>query len=411
MTVPLDVPRLRAEFPILGRTLPDGKRLVYLDSAATSHKPNCVVRKLVECLEQYNSNVHRGAHSLGNLVTEELETAREKIRAFIGAASIEEIVFTSGTTASINLVANAWGRTFLQPGDEVLINEMEHHSNLVPWQMITKERGAALRYIPLTPDGRLDLDQLGSVLSARTKLVALTAMSNVLGTINPVDEIVRRAHAVGAVVLVDGAQSVPHQRVDMRASQVDFFAFSGHKMYGPTGIGVLYGRKELLLAMHPFLGGGNMIRRVWKDRFDCADLPSKFEAGTPPFAEAIALGTAVDFINELGFDAISQHEHRLTEYAFESMSAIPGLHILGPGLEHRGAIVSFVIDGAHPQDVAEILDQQGVAVRAGHHCTMPLHDLLKLPASARASFAIYNTLEEINALVEAIHTARRIFRL
>jgi len=411
MTVPFDVARVRAEFPILERTLPEGQRLVYLDSGATSQKPRVVIAKLVECLEQYNSNVHRGIHSLGNLVTEEMESAREKLRAFLGAASIDEIVFTSGTTASINLVAQAWGRTFLRAGDEVLVNEMEHHSNLVPWQMITQERGAVLRFIPLTADGRLDLEQLGSVLTSKTKLVAVTAMSNVLGTINPVDEIIRRAHAVGAVVMVDGAQSVPHQPVDVQKSQIDFLAFSGHKMYGPTGIGVLYGRKELLQAMNPFLGGGNMIRRVWKDRYDCADLPSKFEAGTPPIAEAIALGSAVDFINELGFEAIHEHEHQLIAYALKELAEVPGLHMLGPALEHRGAIVSFFMDGTHPHDLAEILDRQGVAVRAGHHCTMPLHDLLKLPASARASFAIYNTLEEVDALVAALHTARRIFRL
>jgi cysteine desulfurase/selenocysteine lyase len=405
----LDVSAIRQDFPILNKPLPNGLPLVYLDNAATAQKPRQVIQKLVECYENYNANVHRGIHALGDRVTTELEDAREKVRALIGADEVEEIIFTSGTTMSINLVAGAWGRKFLKAGDELLLNEMEHHANLVPWQQIAHERGATLRFIPLTPDGRLDLSALSSVLTERTKLVAVTGMSNVLGTINPIGEIAAKAHAVGALVLVDGAQSVPHALVNVNDPQIDFLAFSGHKLYGPTGIGVLYGRRRLLEAMDPFLCGGNMIRRVRRDSSDFADIPSKFEAGTLPIAEAIGLGAAIDYVKSLGFAALGAYEHQLTERAFRQLSQIPGLTIVGPGTQHRGSILSFTVEGVHPHDMAELLDRRGVAVRAGHHCTMPLHELLKVPATTRASFTFYNTAAEVDALCEAIQYARQIF--
>jgi cysteine desulfurase/selenocysteine lyase len=406
----LDMDALRAEFPILHRPLPDGQKLVYLDSAATSQRPRRVLAKLMECYEQYNANAHRGIHPLGSRVTEEVEAAREKLRAFIGAESADEIIFTSGTTESINLVAQAWGRTNLAAGDEVILNEMEHHSCLVPWQQISAERGAVLKFIPLTPDGRLSLDGLDAILSSRTKMVAVTGMSNVLGTINPVDEIARRARAHGALVMVDGAQSVPHRPTNVKEMGADFLAFSGHKMFGPTGIGVLYGRRELLAAMSPYKGGGNMIRRVWKDGFEPGDLPAKFEAGTMPIAEAIALGAAVDYIGQVGMETIVAREHQLTRHALTLLTGIKGLRVLGPALELRGGLVSFVIDGIHPQDLSEVMDHCGVCIRVGHHCTMPLHDHLKIPASARASFAVFNTDEEVEVLVEAVNKALKLLR-
>ncbi|MSR57901.1 MAG: cysteine desulfurase [Planctomycetaceae bacterium] len=405
-----DVAAVRQDFPILDKPLPGGMPLVYLDNGATVQKPRSVIEKLVECYENYNANVHRGIHSLGDQVTTELEAAREKVRALLGADEVEEILFTSGTTMSINLVANAWGRKFLRAGDELLLNEMEHHANLVPWQQIAHERGAKLRFIPLTADGRLDLTALDDVLTDRTKLVAVTAMSNVLGTINPIGEIAARAHARGALVLVDAAQSVPHGLVNVNDPRVDFFAFSGHKVYGPTGIGVLYGRRKILEAMDPFLCGGNMIRRVRKESSDFAELPSKFEAGTIPIAQAIGLGAAIDYVQGLGFEAIAAHEHQLTARAFDQLQQIPGLQIVGPGLAHRGSIVSFTVEGVHPHDMAELLDRKGVAVRAGHHCTMPLHEWLGVTATTRASFALYNTHAEIDALCEAIQYARQVFR-
>src|SRR5579863_412131 len=405
-----DVEAVRRDFPILEKPLPGGTKLVYLDNAATAQKPRLVIDKLVECLENYNANVHRGIHALGDWVTVELEASREKVRQFIGAAEVEEIIFTSGTTMSINLVANAWGRKFLKAGDELLVNEMEHHANLVPWQQIAQATGAKLRFIPLTADGRLELSALDDVLTERTKLVAVTALSNVLGTINPIGEIAARAKSHGALVLVDGAQSVPHAPNNVQSPDIDFLAFSGHKLYGPTGIGVLYGKRKVLESMDPFLCGGNMIRRVHKESSDFAELPARFEAGTLPIAEAIALGAAIDYVQSLGFAAIAAHEHALTKRAYEQLSQIPGLTIVGPGLAHRGSIVSFTVEGVHPHDMAELLDRRGVAVRAGHHCTMPLHEWLKVTATTRASLALYNTAEEVDALCEAIEYARKVFR-
>jgi cysteine desulfurase/selenocysteine lyase len=344
-------------------------------------------------------------------VTVELEAAREKTQRLINAAETAEIVFTSGTTMSINLVAHGWARKFLKPGDEILLNEMEHHANLVPWQQAAKATGAKLRFIPLTSDGRLDATHFDRLITAKTKLIAVTAMSNVLGTINPIRELADRAHRVGAVILVDGAQSVPHMPTDVRDPAIDFLAFSGHKIYGPTGIGVLYGRRELLEAMDPFLCGGNMISEVHLESSTWGELPSKFEAGTIPIAEAIGLGAAIDYVQSLGFEAIHAQEMKLLDRAMRLLSQTPGVTVYGPSLEHRGSIVSFTVEKVHPHDLADLLDQKGVAVRAGHHCTMPLHDWLDVAATARASFAFYNTEAEVDALIDAIHYARHKFRL
>lgn len=406
-----DVDRVRRDFPILARPLADGRPLVYLDTAATAQKPACVIEKVRACYEEFNSNVHRGIHELGDRMTTELEAARDKVRGLLNANEAEEIVFTSGTTMSINLVAHGWGRKFLKPGDEILVNEMEHHANLVPWQLAAKAAGASLRYLPLTTDGRLEMSRLDECLTAKTKLVAVTAMSNVLGTINPVDELAQRAHDVGSLILVDAAQSVPHARADVRRSRIDFLAFSGHKLYGPTGVGVLYARRELLEAMDPFLAGGHMIREVFRDHSTWADIPAKFEAGTGPFIEAVGLGAAIDYVRELGFENIQAYEHRLTQLASEKLRTVPGLTIYGPEPAHRGSLLSFTVDGVHPHDISDLLNRRGVAVRAGHHCTMPLHDRLQLAATARASLAFYNTPGEIDALTDALHYARKVFRL
>jgi cysteine desulfurase/selenocysteine lyase len=407
----LDIAAVRRDFPILGKTLPDGKPLVYLDTGATAQKPRCVIDKIVEVYENYYANVHRGIHTLGDRVTQELEASREKVRQFIGAGAIEEIVFTGGTTAAINAVAYGWGNRFLKAGDEVLLTDMEHHANIVPWQLIARDKGIQLKYVPLASDGQLDLGRLDELLTDRTRMVAISGMSNVLGTINPVAEVTRRAKERGALVLVDGAQSVPHGPVSVRDLGIDFLAFSGHKLYGPSGVGILWGRRKLLESMDPFLGGGNMIREVGRDASTWADLPAKFEAGTAPIVPAIALGTAIDYLNGLGFPAIHAHEHALTAYALRRLKEVPGLRILGPDLAHRGAIVSFTVEGIHPHDMADILSGQGIAVRAGHHCTMPLHEALGLSATTRASFGLYNTVGEVDALVAAIEHARKVFRL
>ncbi len=406
-----DVESVRRDFPILDQRLAGDMPLVYLDTAATAHKPRSVVAKLMECYEQYNSNVHRGIHQLGDRMTTELESAREKIQQFIGAGESDEIIFTSGTTMSLNVVAHGWGRKFLRPGDEILLNPMEHHANLVPWQLAAAATGATLKYIPLTSDGRLDLSTLDELLTRKTKLLAVTAMSNVLGTINPIDELARRAHDVGALICVDGAQSVPHMPTNVRSPQIDFLAFSGHKLYGPTGIGVLYARRQLLEAMDPFLAGGHMIREVFLDSATWADPPAKFEAGTCPFIEAVGLGAAIDYVQKLGLAPIGRYEHSLSVRAHERLSQVPGVTIHGPSVEHKGAILSFTVEGVHPHDLSDVLDRRGVAIRAGHHCTMPLHELLNLTATARASLAFYNTAAEVDALADAVQAARKVFRL
>lgn len=402
----LNAQALRKEFPALLQTLPSGVPVTFLDTAASAQKPRVVIDKEREVYEQYYANAYRGVYRFGDRVSRELEEAREKVRRFIGAERIEEVVFTSGTTMSINLVAQAWGRKFLQPGDEVLVSILEHHANLVPWQWIAQATGAKLNFIPLTSDGQLDIDRLDDVLTARTKLVAVTGMSNVLGTVPPIHEIVRRAQKVGARVLVDGAQSVSHIPVHVVNEGIDFLAFSGHKLYGPTGIGILYGRRDLLEAMDPFLCGGHMIERVERESFTCAPLPAKFEAGTIPIAQAIALGTAVDYVTRLGLCPIHTHEQTLLRYLTQRLKEVPGITTYGPSTAHKGAIVSFTLAGAAAQDVASLLDLKGVCVRHGHHCTMPLHEWLGVPATVRASLALYNTTDDVDTLIDALQYVR-----
>jgi cysteine desulfurase/selenocysteine lyase len=402
----------RPDFPILARKVHGDMPLVYLDNGATTQHPRSVIQSIVDAYEQHYANVHRGIHQLSQDADELYDGAREKVRAFLNAASTDEIIFTSGTTNSINLVARSWGDANVHQGDEILLTEMEHHSNLVPWQQLAVRTGAVLRHIPLTDDGQLQLDALDTLLTDRTKIVALTAVSNVLGTINPVAEIIRKAHAVGAVVLVDGAQSVPHQKTDVQTLDCDFLAFSGHKMLGPSGVGVLYGKRELLEAMPPFMGGGSMIRSVYLDHFEPGDLPNKFEAGTPPIVPAIGLGAAIDYLNKLDFKAIAEHEHVLTRRAHEVLAQVGDIRILGPTPELKSGIVSFLFEGdrPHSHDVAEVVDRYGVAVRAGHHCAMPLHERYKATATTRASFYFYNTLEEVDRLGDALQKVKRIFR-
>jgi cysteine desulfurase / selenocysteine lyase len=406
----IDVPAIRSQFPIFDRPLPNGKPLIYLDSAATAQKPHSVIEKERECYERYYANAYRGDYQFGVQIDEELEATRAKIRDFIGASQSEEIIFTSGTTMSINLVAEAWGRKFLKPGDEILLTQMEHHANLVPWQQAAHATGASLKYIPLTSDWRLDLDRLDDVLTDRTRLVAITGMSNVLGTVPPIREIAALAHKRGALVLVDGAQSIPHLSTNVRELDIDFLAFSGHKLYGPSGVGVIWGRRRLLEAMDPFLSGGHMISEVFWDHSSWAAIPAKFEAGTLPIAQAIALGTAVDFVTGIGLPAIHAHDADLTAYAHARLAAVPGLQIFGPAPAHKGPIVSFAVAGIHPQDLANLVDRKGVAVRHGHHCTMPLHSLFGVTATTRASFGIYTTRSDVDVLIEAIDFARSKIR-
>jgi cysteine desulfurase/selenocysteine lyase len=404
------VENIRSDFPILGRPLADGTPLVYLDSGSSAQKPQVVIDALVECYQTYYANAHRGVYQFGVQIDEALEGARERIAAMLGAAEVEEVVFTSGTTMSINLVAQAWARMVLEEGDEVLVNEMEHHANLVPWQQVVRQTGAVLKHIPLTDDGHLDLDQLQNCLGPRTKLIAVTGMSNVLGTINPIGRLVEAAATVGARVLVDGAQSVPHAAINVQDPAIDFLAFSGHKLYGPSGIGVLYGRRELLEMMDPFLCGGNMISEVGLTESTWADLPAKFEAGTLPVAEAIALGTAVDYVTDIGFERIGRIERALLVEAQTRLQEIPDLVIHGPDVDHKGAIISFTDPRVHPHDMAELLKRKGVALRAGHHCAMPLHARLGVVATTRVSLAVYNTSADIDVLIEAIHYARKVLR-
>jgi cysteine desulfurase/selenocysteine lyase len=410
LTSEIDTECIRADFPILSHVRPDGKPLIYLDNAATTQRPRQVIDALVDVYATRYANVHRGIHWLSDQTTDLFEDAREKVRAFIGALAREEVIFTHGTTESINLVARSWGEANLKSGDEILLTEMEHHSNIVPWQQLTARTGAVIRWLPITDDGRLDLTALGQFLSKRTKVVAVAAVSNVLGTINPVTEIARRAHEMGAVVLVDAAQSAPHLPLDVQTLGADFVAFSGHKMMGPTGVGVLWGRRELLEAMPAFLGGGSMIRRVQAGGFEPAELPAKFEAGTPPIVPAIGLGAAIDYLNRVGLVAVEAHEQMLTRRAHEVLSGVGGVRILGPSPEHKSGIVSFVVDRIHAHDVAQLLDRHGIAVRAGHHCAMPLHQRLGLTATSRASFYFYNTPAEVDALGDALLDAKRVFR-
>lgn len=406
-----DADAIRSQFPIFAKPLSKDRRLTYLDSASTAQKPQSVVDAERTVYENFYANAYRGVYAFGAKVDEELEETRARMAAFLGAGSAEEIVFTPGTTMAINLVARGWGGKYLQRGDEILLNEMEHHANIVPWQIIAKEKDAVIKYLPLTEDGRLEMSRWDGFFTERTKLVAVTAMSNVLGTVNPIAEITRRAHAGGAVVLVDGAQSVPHQRADVTTADVDFLACSGHKMFGPSGVGILYGKREHLENMDPFLGGGHMISRVFHEHSEYAPPPMKFEAGTLPIAQAIALRAAIDFIESLDPQAMHAHEQDLLQYAHQRLGEIPGMRIFGPDVEHKGSIASFTIDKMHPEDLANLLDRKGVFVRHGHHCTMLLHELLKAPATTRASFAVYNQRADVDALVDAIQFARERLRL
>jgi cysteine desulfurase/selenocysteine lyase len=406
---PLDPLAYRHDFPILAREVRAGVPLIYFDNAASTQHPQSVIRSITSCYEEHYANVHRGIHQLAQESDELFDAARESVRAFINAPTPEQCIFTYGSTSGINTVARSWGDANIRADDEILLTEMEHHSNLVPWQQLAERTGAVLRHIPVTDDGLLELDALDTLLTERTKLVALVSISNVLGTINPVAEIIRRAHAAGAVVLVDGAQSVPHQRTDVQALDCDFLVFSGHKMLGPSGVGVLYGKREILEAMPPFLGGGNMIRRVMLDTFEPGELPARFEAGTPPIVPAIGLGAAIDYLDRIGLEAVERHERILVTRAHEILDNIEGVRILGPGPEHKAGIVSFTVEGVHAHDVAEVVDRSGIAVRAGHHCAMPLHKRFGIGATARASFYLYNTLAEVEQLGPAIESAKRVF--
>jgi cysteine desulfurase/selenocysteine lyase len=404
-----DVALLRRDFPVLARQVRPGVPLVYLDSAATSQKPRQVIEAMDEYYRQHNANIHRGIHILAEESTAAYEAARQKVVDFIGAASRREVVFTRNATESINLVAQTWGKTNLKSGDVIILTEMEHHSNLVPWQMLAAEHSLRLEFIPFGDDGLLDLEAYRQLLDLQPKLVAFTHMSNVLGTINPAKEIIRMAHEADALALVDAAQSVPHFPVNVQELGVDFLAFSAHKMCGPTGIGVLYGREKLLETMPPFLGGGEMIKRVQLRSFTSNELPHKFEAGTPAIAEGIGLGAAVDYLTSVGMQAIADYEHELIHYAVEWLEEVPGLHVLGPTAEKRGGVAAFTLDGIHPHDIAQILDTEGIAIRAGHHCAMPLHEKYDIPASARASFYLYNTPDEVECLVNGIYKVKEVF--
>lgn len=407
---PLDVLKIREDFPILATRLAEGYPLAYLDNGASTQRPKQVIDAIVDAYEHYYSNVHRGGHALAAESTVRYEAAREAVRALINARSTTEIVFCSGTTAAINLVARSWGDAHVREGDEILLTDMEHHSNIVPWQQLAERTGCRIRWVPITDGYELDMVAFRELLSPRTKLVAVTAVSNVLGTINPMAEIIRAAHDAGAVVLVDAAQAVPHEPIDVRAWNADFLAFSGHKMLGPSGVGALYGREDLLERMPPFVGGGSMIKTVTHEGFTCADLPYKFEAGTPMIVPAIGLGKAIQYLESIGLAKIRAHELALTHLAHELLAAIPGLKIIGPSPERKGGIVTFTMDGIHPDEVSKLLDLQGIAIRAGHHCAMPLHARLGLSASSRASFYFYNTAAEVERLASALREARRVFQ-
>ena len=402
-----DTERLRAEFPIL-ETRPNGKPLVYLDNAATSQKPRHVLRAIEEYYTSQNANVHRGVHFLSEIATAAYECARRKVERFLNAGLTCEIIFTRGTTEGINLVANSYGRSKVGPGDEILVSYMEHHSNIVPWQMLCQVTGARLNVAPMDKNGDLLLNEYEKLLSPRTRIVAVTHVSNALGTINPVKELIRMAHECGAVVLVDGAQSAPHVPIDVQDMGCDFFVCSGHKMYGPTGIGVLYGRAELLEAMPPYQGGGDMILSVRFDKTIYNTLPHKFEAGTPHIAGAIGLGAAIEFLNSVGMERIAQYERELLEYGTGLLESIQGLHIVGRAREKAG-VLSFYMDSAHPHDIGQVLDSLGIAVRAGHHCAQPVMEFFGVPATARASLAVFNTRAELDALAGGLHKVRAVF--
>lgn len=406
----LDITKIRADFPILQEEAHPNVPLVYLDSAASSQKPTAVIEAMNKYYRGYNANVHRGIHRLSEDATNAYEGARERIAKFINAPDSAQTIYVRNATEAFNLVAATWGRANIGAGDEILITEMEHHANIVPWQILAQEKGAVVRYVPFHEDGTLDLSNLDSLLTERTKIFSFTAVSNVFGTINPTKELIAAAHAVGAIAMVDAAQSVPHMAVDVQDLDCDFLAFSGHKMCGPTGIGILYGKRELLEAMPPYMGGGDMIRRVTLDGSTWNELPWKFEAGTPSIAEGIGLGAAVDYLTSVGMDKIHAHEQFITNYALEALSEIKGLNLIGPSARQKGGVAAFTLKGVHPHDIAELVDKDGIAVRAGHHCAMPLHHKLKVPATARASFYLYNTTDEVDLLVKSLHKVKKIFR-
>ncbi|MEY4868723.1 MAG: hypothetical protein RIT36_1622 [Bacteroidota bacterium] len=401
-----DVQAIRAQFPILSRKV-KGKNLVYLDNAATAQKPLGVIDALVHYYSYYNANIHRGLHTLADEATTAYEASRTAVKDFVGASSPDEIIFTKGTTDSINLVAHSWGKSFLQEGDEIIITSLEHHANIVPWQMIAAEKKAILRVIPIDDNGILDMEAFKAMLGAKTKFVSVIHVSNALGIINPVEEIIRLSHEQHAVVLVDGAQSSVHLDIDVQTLGCDFYVFSGHKIYGPTGVGVLYGRRDLLESMPPYQGGGEMIKEVRFEYTTYNELPFKFEAGTPNIADVIALKAGIDFINSIGKPAIRKHEEMLLEYATAQLKDIAGLKIIGD-VKNKVSVISFVIDGVHPQDLAILLDNQGVAVRTGHHCAQPLMHRLGIVGTTRASFAAYNTLEEIDVLTQALNKSLKM---
>jgi cysteine desulfurase/selenocysteine lyase len=404
---PFDVNRIRQDFPIL-REQVHGRPLVYLDNAATSQKPQAVIDTINRYYTAENANIHRGVHYLSELATREYEEARVKIKRFINAADTHEIIYTRGTTEGINLVAHSYGRRFLKEGDEIIISAMEHHSNIVPWQLLSEQTGARLRVIPINDDGELLVDEFVKLLNRRTKFVSLVHLSNALGTINPVRRIIELAHSQDVPVLLDGAQAAPHLKVDVRELDCDFYAFSGHKLCGPTGIGVLYGKADLLEAMPPFQGGGDMIASVTFEKTTYNSLPYKFEAGTPHIAGGIGLGAAIDYLSAIGLDKIAAYEQELLDYATEAVSAIRGVKIIGTARE-KASVLSFTIDNIHPHDIGTILDQEGIAIRAGHHCAQPVMKRFNVPATARASFAFYNTKAEVDALVEGINRAIEVF--
>ena len=405
---PLDITTIRQDFPLLSRVL-HGKPVIYLDSAVSGQMPLPVIERMAKYEREEHTNVHRGVSTLSQEATDFYEAAREKVRHFIGASSVREIVWTRGTTEAINLVAQTYGRMMVKAGDEILLSAMEHHANIVPWQMLAQEKGAVIKVIPMNDDGELILESLDELITDRTKLLGVVHVSNVLGTVNPVKEIIARAHAKGVPVLVDGAQAVPHLPVDVKDLDADFYVFSGHKLSGPTGIGVLYGKLAHLEAMPPWHGGGNMIRSVTWEKTTYMPAPGKFEAGTPAIAAAIGLGAAIDYLTALGLDRIAAHEHDLLLYATEQLTGIPGLRILGNAKE-KASVISFVVDGIHPHDIGSLLDGEGVVVRAGHHCAQPVMTRFGVPATTRASFAYFNTREEVDVLVSAVEKAIELFK-
>jgi cysteine desulfurase/selenocysteine lyase len=407
--MPTNFEQLRKDFPILERQVRPGIPLIYLDSTATTQKPLQVLQAMDSFYRISNANINRGVHTLAEEATTLYEQARLRVANFIGAGSSNEIIFTRNTTESINLVAYTWARANLKSGDTLLLTEMEHHSNLVPWQLLASEKSIHLEFIPITEDGLLDLDIYHILLNKEPKLVAFCGMSNVLGTINPSSQLISMAHAIGALVLVDGAQSVPHMNINVKELDADFLAFSAHKMLGPTGIGALFGKQKILDEMPPFLGGGDMIKAVHLRTFTPNSIPHKFEAGTPAIAEAVGFGAAIDYLSNVGMEQIHSHEQRIIAYAIERLREVPGIRILGPSAEKRGGVVAFTLDGIHPHDVAQILDTFGIAVRAGHHCAQPLHEKLGIQASTRASFYIYNQIQEVDKLIDGLHQVIKIF--